>query len=336
MNFRNGMKKVLVLVVLVGMAPAVSAIVVDRLDLENGYTDENRIDTPVFDTSGIGAVAFGAIESSCDTEEYLVYMMTKSLLTPKPKRPKPHYKLDPSVDLGDLFGNALRSESIAMGFKDGTDGWTVTGSIHDIVLEIRPSGGGFGPLMFFGYMDLELHVQGAGTHRMELYNLSHNYNAGFGAQDEAKETLARFLIESAQEALARLNRDVFHAPPHPNIASRLQTLVPNKEHHEHDLLLIGLSGSSEAVPKLLELLEAEKAERDRVNILNALANIGSTDAFDALSRRYAKEDEDCRLYTLKAMDYMETERARSFIAESCTTDKNLPVRVWASRAVDSP
>jgi hypothetical protein len=330
------MKKAAVLVVLMGTLSAVSAFVIERLDLEKGRNEENRINTPMFDTSGIGTVRFGAIESSYDTGDYLVYLMHKSLLTPKPKRPKPHYKLDPSVDLGDVFGDVLGSESVAMGFREGAGGWTVTGSIRDIVLEIRPSGGGFGPLLFFGYMDLELDVEGAGTHRMKLYNFSQNYNAGFGAQDEAKETLARFLIESAQEALARLNRDVFHAPPLPDIAARLEKLVPNEEHQEHDLLLIGLSGSTEAVPKLLGLLEAEKDESDRVNILNALANIGSPDAFDALARRYAGEDEDCRLYTLKAMGYMETEQARAFIAENGSNDKYLPIRVWASRAVDSP
>jgi hypothetical protein len=269
--------------------------------------------------------------------------MKKSLLTPKPKHPSPHYKLAPSVNLASLFQEALRSETAAMGLtvtdaSPAPNGWRVSGTLHEIVEEIRPSGGGFGPLLFFGYVDVELVVAGSGggekTMRLQFYNMSQIYNAGYGVRDEAREALAQLLVESAQETIARLNRAVFHAPPHPSVAERVGQLQGDIEDQERELLLIGLSGSTAAVPHLLELLESERDEGDRTDILNALANIGSPEALDVLSRRYRKEDEDCRFFTLKAMDYIDDPAAREFLETQGVKDKNLPCRVLAHRATD--
>jgi hypothetical protein len=334
------MKRILAIVaflLVLGPVPTAHGFVIEDLDLALGRTEENRIGAPIFDTEGIAAISFGKIASRIDPDDYVVYKMTKSQLTPRPAKKSPHYKLHPSIDLGSLLTDALRSEAGAMGFRSdaGPDVWQVGGSLHDLVLEFRPSGGGFGPALFYGYADLELEARWGGaearTLRLRTYSMSHLYNGGFGLADEAKEALMRFLIDSAQEAVSRLNRELLHALPQASIASRLQSLQPDGEDQENDLRLIGLSGSPEAVPRLLDLLAAESDESDRVDILDALAKIGSEEAFDALSRRYAEEDEDCRLFTLKAMAAMGDDRAREFIARQGTTDKHLPCRVWARR-----
>lgn len=321
-----------------GTFSSVSALVLEELHLADGRTEDNRMYSPVYDTADVGAVSFGEIRYASGGDRFVVYRMTETLLTPSPKYKTPRYKLAPSIDMGALVGEALRSEAADMGFSEGTDGggWKVSGEVHDLVVEIRQSGGGFGPLLFYGYMEIELQVEDASgnssSERMKTYNMSHHYNAGFGTQDEAREAMALFLIESAQDVVARLNRKIFKAPPHSRVADTLRRLQPNGDDMENPLRVVGLSGSLEAVPKLLEMLEQEQDEGDRVEIINALAVIGSEDAFEALSRRYRGEDKDCRVFTLKAMDYLGTDEARAFIEKNGRHDGHLPCRVIARRA----
>ncbi len=323
---------------LAGPVASASAIMIDEVELELGRTEENRIGAPLFEADEVGAISVGAIESRLDPDVYVVYRMTKSVLRETTKRKKPHYKLAPSIDLGSLLATALREEADAMGFRVVPEAgdWRVTGTLHDLDVQLRQSGGGFGPTLFYGYADLELEVaHGAGepmTRRYRTFTFLHLYNAGFGAQDEAKEALMQLLVASAQEAVSRLNRELFHAPPAPGAASRLGSIQPNGDDQERDFLLVGLAGTEQDVPRLLELLDAEEDEGDRVNILNALAIIGSEEAFEPLSRRYADEDEDCRLFILKAMAYLGTEPARAFVAQHGPRDNDLACRIWAHRA----
>lgn len=324
---------------LAGPIASASAIMIDEVELELGRTDENRIGAPLFEAEGVGTISVGEIESRLDPDVYVVYRMTKSVLQETTKRKKPHYKLDPSIDLGSLLATALREEASAMGFRVVPEAgdWRVTGTLHDLDVQLRQSGGGFGPTLFYGYADLELEVaRDAGepvTRRFRTFTFTHLYNAGFGAQDEAKEALMQLLVASAQEAVSRLNRGLFHAPPAPDAASRLESIQPNGDDQERDFLQVGLAGTEQDVPRLLELLDAEEDEGDRVDILNALAIIGSEEAFEPLSRRYAGEDEDCRLFILKAMDYLGTEPARAFVAKYGPRDNDLACRIWAQRAV---
>ncbi|MEE8522637.1 MAG: hypothetical protein V3T72_01800, partial [Thermoanaerobaculia bacterium] len=140
----------------------VSARVMEGLSLEEGHTEENQIRSPVLDTSGVGAVSFGEFRSTPGPGDHIAYMMHKSQLTAKPKYRQPRFELAPSIDLGALFAEALRSEAAAMGFSgDSGDGWKVSGTLHDPVMEFSTSGGGWGPLLFYGYMELELTIEDA-------------------------------------------------------------------------------------------------------------------------------------------------------------------------------
>jgi hypothetical protein len=334
--------QVALVLALVGPLAQASAIVVDSVDLDLGRTEENRISAPLFETDGVGSISFEPIASRVDTGDYVAYRLTNKFLKDRSARKKPHFKLDPSIDLGALLTKALREEGSAMGFEVAPEGgaWRVSGTLHDLDLQLHASGGGFGPTLFYGYADLELAVRkGTGepvSRRFQTFTFTHLYNAGFGAQDEVKEALAGLLVESAQEAISRLNRDLFHAPPDPRVAYRLESIRPGGDDQELDFLLVGLGGTDEAVPRLLRLLDAEDNEGDRVDILNALAIIGSDDAFEPLSSRYADEDEDCRLFILKAMAYLDTERSRELIRQHGTRDRDLACRMWAQRALDRP
>lgn len=329
---------VLALTSLSSVVPA-SAIVIEEVDLGLGRTEENQILAPLFEADGVGAISVGDVESRLNPDDFVVYRMTKSVLTDRPQHKTPRYKLAPSIDLGSLLSTAIRDEAEAMGFRVVPEAgdWRVTGTLHDLDVQLRTSGGGFGPTLFYGYADLELKVAHGSedpvSRRYQTYTFIHLYNAGFGAQDEAKEALMQLVVASAQEAVSRLNRELFHAPRAPGAASRLQGIRPNGEDQEREFLLAGLGGTEEDVPLLLQLLDAEEDEGDRVNILNALAIIGSETAFGPLSRRYAGEDEDCRLFILKAMAYLDTEESRAFISKHGPRDDDLACRVWAKRAL---
>ena len=111
-------------------------------------------------------------------------------------------------------------------------------------------------------------------------------------------------------------------------------LKPNQKDPENHLLRIGLSGYAPGVPLLLEILDQEKDESDRVHVINALANIGSSEAIDGLAGRYGQEDEDCRYFTLKAMSYIGSSEANEFVAKDGVHDKKLACRVLAQRALE--
>ena len=335
-------KKILLFVLLVSICHVVPALEVSGLKLSGGRSDQNRIGSPVLDATGLGNLSFGDFVFDHEPDRYIVYMLNKTLFTESPKYKKPHYKLAASEDLGALLGEAFRSEAEAMGFNvasgaENAGGWRISGQIHDFATEIRMTGGGFGATMFYGYMDLDLMIDDASgtrqSERIKLYNMSQFYNAGFGLQDEIKQAMERFIVESAQEAVAHLNRAIFAAPPHPGMTARLQALGSvNEDTLANELQLVGLSGDEKAVPTLLTMLDLEKDENSRVHIINSLANLGSEEALDALSSRYAKEDEDCRLFILKATEYIGTTRAQAFTRQAGTDDDDIACRRLAQRA----
>ena len=77
-------------------------------------------------------------------------------------------------------------------------------------------------------MDVDFRVAQGGaapqTVSMRLHNYNGGYNAGMGRKDEAMVALAHLLVEGAQEALARLNRLHFKAPPHQGVAALLDQM----------------------------------------------------------------------------------------------------------------
>lgn len=141
-----------------------------------------------------------------------------------------------------------------------------------------------------------------------------------------------FLIDSAQEIVARLNRDFFQAPAHPGIKLRADVLSASAlDDREAELRMVGRSGSREAVPVLLALLAREKGEGNRVYVLDTLANLGAADAVQPLAQRYAGEDEDCRFFIFKAWDYIGGEEAPSLIVRNGPKDEDKACRSLAAR-----
>jgi HEAT repeat protein len=168
------------------------------------------------------------------------------------------------------------------------------------------------------------------TLRYRLHNMYARFNGGFGVQDEVAEVVAQLLLESAQEIAARLNRDLIQAPPHPSIASRLP-LLTKISGSENAVRTIGLSGSPAAVPAFLALLAREADESARVNLIDALANLGSAEAVEPLAARYEREDEDCRFFILKAWDYIGGAAATELAAAKGSRDEDKAARQLAGR-----
>ncbi|HEX7186121.1 MAG TPA: hypothetical protein VF756_30120 [Thermoanaerobaculia bacterium] len=304
------------------------ARVLEVFNLDAGRTDKNRIASPVWDAGAAEPVVVEPIASKLDSEYKVARRLSMRV---------PEFTVSPAIDLGRLLSAALQTEGTAMGLRiasPGTAGWTVSGTLDDVFVETRPII--YGPIMFYAYMKVALNVRrGGGEPRAVTYRLHNMYaraNGGFGVQDEVSEVLANFLIDSAQEIMARLNRDFFQAPAHPSIKLRTDVLAASTlDDREAELRMIGFSGSREALPVLLALLAKEKDEGNRVYVLDALASLGAVEAVQPLAQRYAGEDEDCRFFILKAWDYIGGEEARSLILRNGPEDEDKACRSLAAR-----
>lgn len=275
------------------LAATLPAAKIKEIELKNGYTDVNRIGSPLF--ADAPAISIGTVASAYDKSGKIVRATSKNVF-----KMGPAYEIDPAVDLGALLGQALRSEATAMGFGTG-DAWTVAGSLKDFYVETKqPSG--FAAVQYYGVMTVELEIrQGGGspsTLAWTIYSFNQAYNAGLGRKDETRDAIARQFVEGAQEILARLNREHFHAAPRADLTKGLK--VPLKD-READLHRLGLSGQHSAVPLLLEWLAAEKDEDAREWVILALGRIADPAAVPTLTARHAKEESTCRWHTLKAL-----------------------------------
>lgn len=293
--------------IMLGLAMCVavlSAATLQQIRLAEGYDEVTRITTPVYENSGLSVEM--TVTGNYDRKAKFVRRTGGRL----PATRGPEYDLNPKVDLAALLNEALRSEALAMGLNrvgGGERAWRVAGTIRDIYLESRQIY--MGATLFYGYLDVELQVNGPGaeshTRRLRVHNYSGGYNAGFGRRDEAESGAAHLLVEGAQEILARLNREFFKAPPHRDMIGKLDRLQAGiVKSNLGDLRAVGLSGLPSAVPTLLGLVPKVEEESLRSAIIDSLAQLGSPDAVATLSARYATEDEDARWYTLKAMDYI--------------------------------
>ena len=312
----------LIVVTVAGLAASVTLLAfsdIKDLKLADGHDTVNKIAAPLFD-AGTVALNFST-DATFDRAAKIVRRMSSSMFTRGPE-----YTLDKGVDIAKLFNEALGTESTAMGFKAGagTDGWKVSSTIKDIYMESRQIP--YGPTLFYGYMDVAVQLTGprgnAQSKRLHFHNYFGAYNAGLGRKDEASEALAHLLVESAQELTARLNREFFHAPTHRDIAARLKTLESGVTGHENDLHMVGLSNSAAAVPVLIAAIPKDTSESRRASMIDALARLGSADAVKFLAGRYATEDEDCRWYSLKAMDYIGGTAALAVVKELGAKDKD--------------
>jgi hypothetical protein len=320
-----------VVVLMLSTAIVHAIATIKQVNLANGRDETNKIGSPVFDTAGVQPLHF-TIRAAYDRSAKIVRKGATNMFTRGPE-----YNLDKAVDLGALLTDALRTEAAAMGFRTAgasEAGWTIEGEIKNVYMESKQIP--YGLTLFYGYMDVETTVRRAGggaeTRRLRFHNYSGGYNAGMGRRDEAEEALAHLLVEGAQEAVARLNREFFKAPTHTAvdaIVGRLAGASPNDIHR------VGLSNASAATDPLLKTLVTETVENRRSAIIDALARLGSPESVPTLTSRYATEEEDCRWYTLKAMDYIGGDAALALVKDAGVKDKDGGPRRLAQRIAEA-
>jgi hypothetical protein len=316
-----------------GVLHAIATI--KELKLDDGRDDVNTIKVNVFDGTKASPIRIGTLKAAYDRKAKVVRKGEAGFFTKGPE-----YNLDPAVDLAALLGESLRAEASAMGFAStaSVPAWEVGGTVKDVYLESKQIP--YGATLFWGYMDVALELKGpagqTASAAFRLHNYSGGYNAGMGRKDEAQSALAHLLVEGAQEILSRLNREHFKVPVRPEIeklAAQLQGGVANRE---KDLHLVGLSGSPAAVPVLLGLLPKETDENRRSAMIDALARLGSPDAVATLAGRFATEDEDCRFYTIKAMDYIGGDAALALVRDKGTKDPDSSPKRISLRVLGTP
>jgi HEAT repeat protein len=322
--------RVLALSVLIGSAVEAGEIKKLSLDMVTGFDSV----WPVLDSSGVAPLAIGTITSSVDRKT-VVRRQSKGLFTFGVQA-----DLGPSVDLGALLAEAMRAAVPVMGLKmqpgEGA-AWKVSGTLKDAVLESKQLTSS-GPLVCWGYFEVELAVQKDGDTRqlrIRCYEKYYSFRAPkLGTRlRTAAEGLVATIQMASLEILTRLNREFLKASPHPEIAGLLTDLKANGAKEKHvELRRIGLSGDPNAVPVLLDLLPTTKAAGTRALIIDALANLASPAALPLLAQRYARENGDGRFYTLKAFDYIGGEEAMALVKKLGLTDssgscKNLAERI---------
>ena len=304
-----------------------------ELDLADGYSTDNTITTAVFDPASAPSLEIGTIEAGYDRGEKIVRRGGGGFFSRGPE-----YKLNEQIDLATMLTESLRTEATAMGFRPpgvGAKQWHIGGVVTDIYLESRQVV--MGATLFYGFMTLELQVRNGAAEAqpvsLRLHNYYGSYNAGMGRQDEAKQGLMRLLVEGAQETLSQLNRSYFHASPHSGLDEQLATLEAASL---NDLHRIGLSGSRSASAAILALLPATSDDGRRAVLIDAVGRLGASEAVSVLSARYRdEEDEDCRWYTIKALDYIGGEEALAVIGDLGVDDDHDATERLAKRILDS-
>jgi hypothetical protein len=293
---------------------------IKEVSLDDGRDDVTKIAAPVVDGSAT-AVTIGTFTGTFDRGAKVVRRGATGFMTRGPE-----YNLDKSLDLAALFATALRDEAGAMGFKTAaSDAWQVGGTIKDLYLESKQIP--YGATLFYGYMSVDFTVaKGSGapeTVPMRLHVYNGGYNAGMGRKDEAEAALAHLLIEGAQDALARLNRLHFKAPAHSAVGGLVdQVKKPGDKAWEAAVRRLSLSGASGAAAVFLELIPKDPDENRRSALIEGLGRLGAPEAVGALTQRYAAEDEDCRWYTLKTLDYIGGAAAEAHIKGAGVADKD--------------
>jgi hypothetical protein len=294
-----------------------------QVRLEQGRYPDNRIAAPLFNTDKVAPLRIGLTagygSGKIKVMRSLGNMFTKGV----------SHELLPSIDLAALLGEAARSEAKAMGFRVADaagEVWDVSGTLQDVYLESKRITG-YGAMISWGYMRLDLQIKAPGgavqTRAWRLHSFfGKMQSGGFSSKGDAETALANLLVEGAQELVTRLNHDFLKAPALPDIDKKLRAVASGGvKSHEADLYVVGLAAGASAVAPLLERLAKEESEDERAKIVNALARIGAPEAIAPLAARYAKEDEDCRWYTLKAMDYVGGDTARAFIKDTGLGDE---------------
>ena len=292
---------------------------IKTVTLADGRTTENTLKAPLFDGRASPAVRVGAIASAFDRKAKIVRRGTSGFFTKGPE-----YNLDRSVDLGALLAESLRTEAVSMGLSAGEGGVRLDGTLHDIYLESKQIP--YGATLFYGYMDVELKLSGSqtGSERFRVHHYTGSYNAGLGRRDEAEVALAQLLVNGAQELIARLGRRTLPLKALAGVAALQPVNTP-------DIYAIGLAGLQTVASELAKRLSTDTDEDRREALLNAIALLGVPDVVPALASRYDAENEDCRWYTLKALDYIGSDGALAIVKSRGLADRDVGPRRLAAR-----
>lgn len=331
------MKRALPLLLLLLLSTPAFAITIKTLDLNAIDDTAIEITAPVWDGSKAGPVLVGTFESKFDRK------VANKLGGGFRNAMVGSYDLAPTLDLGQLFADALRAEGTKLGLtmmapqEAKAPRWTIDGTILGANVDIQHMG--YGSLLFYTYLDVEVRVteQGAQpvTHRIRPARLFVMYNGGMGIGDEVQAALAKILVVGAQQTLARLNREHFQAPALATIETRLANLKAIDKHSEGELHAIGLSGVRGASAALAARLASERDENVRTSIVYALTNLGAEEHVPLLARRFASEDDDVRYATIIALASAGTPEALALIREKGTKDKTLIVRKLSERLLSA-
>jgi hypothetical protein len=292
-------------VVCVVLGVDIEAASVKKVDLKAGYEEGAVISRPVLDASAVGPIEIANFREAYNKKEH-VFRRKKSAWTGGGAK----LTIDKKLDLGVVFADALRAEAPKMGLAAGTGGWKIGGEIREIYLDnSTPSAWSMGVLLFYTSMTVKFELQSPTGERLEHTQRLLGYFVAGGKV--VNNALAGQMVFAAQDALARLNLGVFKAPTHAGVAKMIEELRPKRVGDAKDLArMIGLSGSRDALSVILDKLGTEKDAGDRTFLVEALAALASPDALDTLSARYATEDPDNRLATLKVFEYIGSEDAR--------------------------
>jgi HEAT repeats len=323
-----------VLTLILALSTSVFAGVITKLDVSNVDDDSIQIPGPVVDGSKTGPIAIGAFASSFDRN--VVRKGAGGFRNAMVKGET----LAPELDLGEILAGALRAEGKTLGLNVVTQAegagsaWTVSGTIRDAIVDVQHMG--FGTLLYYGYLDVDVDVarEGAAPVRIPVRSarMFVLFNGGMGIADESEHALKKLIVLGAQKIVARANREVFKAPALAAVEQKAAALKKVTD-EETDLHMVGLAGSTAAVPPLVALLEKEKDENGRAAIVFALAGIGSAEVVPLLARRYDREDADVRYATVLAMDAAGTEEALALVREKGTKDKDPATKRLAERIV---
>lgn len=328
------MKRTLSLLLLcLAVSTPAFAITISSLDLTKTDDTDIEITQPVWDGSKSGSVLINTFESKFDRK------VANKLAGGFRNAMMPSYDLAPTLDLGQVFAEALRAEGRKLGLstmsprESKAPRWTIDGTIHDAKVDIQHMG--YGSLLFYTYLDMDVRVTKEGgqpvTERIRPARLFVMYNGGMGMGDEVQTALVKILTVGAHQTLARLNREYFQAPVLPAMETRLANLKKIDDRGEAELHAIGISGVRGASAALASRLESERDENARTSIVYALTSLGAEEHVPLLVRRFASEDDDVRYATIIALANVSTPEAEALIRDKGTKDKTMVVRKLSER-----
>jgi hypothetical protein len=232
------------------------------------------------------------------------------------------YRLDGTIDTIWLLGGVQGGIRLA---KANEPVWEVSGRLKEVSIE-----GKFlllGNFIGYGFVEVELDVRSpAGDHWREGLRAASFPWPGPPFGQGPEPTLAKVIAEAAIDTIARLNRQCFKAPLGPEIENG----PPYSSKATGTVIPVDL-WCAPALPALLSRLETESDYRQRAGIINALARIGSDEAVETLARRYDREVDLCRWYTLKALAYIGGEKAAMVINDKGTREKDKTIQQLVKR-----